>query len=115
MRGIDVDRLACRAVVLACATAALAGMMLAGCGTARSPGAVSTGPVPGSPVPASAIPRLRVIAERILRMDAHAAPAWVSVVTTTRQKALALATPGDIIPGSAKTIVYLLTMKGRFT
>ncbi len=48
-------------------------------------------------------------------MDAHAAPAWVSVVTTTRQKALALATPGDIIPGSAKTIVYLLTMKGRFT
>jgi len=100
---------------LACVTAALAGLMLAGCGSVRSTSTVSTGPVPGSPVPVSAIPRLRAIAERLLRMDAHSAPAWVSVVTTTRQKALTSATPGDTIPGAAKTIVYLLTMKGRFT
>jgi hypothetical protein len=48
-------------------------------------------------------------------MEAHGAPAWASVVTTTRQKALTSATPGDTIPGAGKTIVYLLTMKGRFT
>lgn len=58
---------------------------------------------------------LRAIAERLLRMDAHGTPAWASVVTTTRQKALTSATPGDTIPGSGKTIVCLLTMKGRFT
>lgn len=48
-------------------------------------------------------------------MDAHDAPAWVAAVTTTRQKALTSATPGDTIPGSRKSIVYLLTMNGRFT
>jgi hypothetical protein len=49
-----------------------------------------------------------------VRLEAKVAPAWVSVVTTTRQKALTSATPGDTIPGSGKTIVYLLTMEGRF-
>jgi hypothetical protein len=115
MRGTGRGCMACRAVARACVAAALAGLMFSGCGSARPTSTVPTVPVPGSTVPASAIPRLRVIAERLLRMDAHGAPAWVSVVTTTRQKALTSATPGDLIPGSGKTIVYLLTMKGRFT
>jgi hypothetical protein len=114
MNATDVDRLACRAIRLAFAIAALSGLMLAGCGSVRPTSTVFTGPVPGSPVPALAIPRLRAIADRLVRMEAKVAPAWVSVVTTTRLKALTSATPGDLIPGSVKTIVYLLTMKGRF-
>jgi uncharacterized protein DUF4232 len=115
MHGTAVDPRAGRPVLLACAIAGLAGLMLAGCGNAPLPRAVSTRAVAGSPVPASAIPRLRAMAGRLVRMDAQVAPARVSVVATTRQKALTSATPGDTVPGAAKTIVYLLTMRGRFT
>jgi hypothetical protein len=36
------------------------------------------------------------------------------VVVTTHEKALTSATPGDTEPGGQRTVVYLMTMKGRF-
>ena len=36
-------------------------------------------------------------------------------VTTTRDKALNVATPGDKIPGSARQTVYLVVIEGNFT
>jgi hypothetical protein len=110
-----------------CAVAVLAGLMLAGCGTARATGGSSSGsgslsrsgsssrPVPGMAVPSSAIGQLTALAHRIAKLNGDASPVWVSAVCTTRQKALTSATPGDIVPGDAGTIVYLLTMKGHFT
>jgi hypothetical protein len=74
----------------------------------------STGPVPGSPVPASAIQRLTLVADHVVKANGGTAPAWVSVVVTTHEKALTSATPGDIVPGYEQTIVYLVTMEGQF-
>ena len=34
---------------------------------------------------------------------------------TTRAKALTSATPGDYVPGSARTKAFLITMRGDFT
>ena len=39
----------------------------------------------------------------------------ITVVVTTRAKALTSATPGDYVPGSAHVRVYLITMRGNFT
>lgn len=50
--------------------------------------------------------------ELILLTDLHPV-AWATAVVTTHAKALTSATPGDTTPG-AKTIVYLVTIKGRF-
>jgi hypothetical protein len=72
------------------------------------------GPVPGSPVPASAIQRLTLIAGNVAKANGEVAPAWASVVVTTNEKALTSATPGDRVPGREKTIVYLVTLQGRF-
>jgi len=73
-----------------------------------------SGPIPGQPVPTSAIHRLTVQAERVAKGDGDATPVWVSVVVTTRAKALTSATPGDTVPGDQNTIVYLVKMKGHF-
>ena len=62
------------------------------CGTSR----------PGSPVSASAVPRLTAMAERTAKINGDARPTQVTVVMTTRQKALTSATPGDLIPGSGR-------------
>ena len=70
--------------------------------------------VPGQPVPASAIDRLTAIAIEAARGNGGGTAEWASAVVTTREKALTSATPGDFIPGSAETIVYLVTMKGHF-
>jgi Pentapeptide repeats (8 copies) len=70
---------------------------------------------PGLPVPASAIQRLTAAANPVVKDNGGVAPAWVSVVTTTYEKALMSAIPGDIVPGAASTTVYLVTMKGHFT
>lgn len=71
--------------------------------------------VPGQPVPASAIPRLTAMADRAARAQGDQAPEWASAVVTTHEKALTSATPGDFVPGSEHTVVYLVTMKGHFT
>jgi hypothetical protein len=91
------------------AAAVLAGLatlapVLAGCGT--SP--------PGPAVSASMIPRLTAMAERAAKINGDTTPVQVSVVLTTRQKALTSATPGDLVPGSAHARVYLITMSGHF-
>ncbi len=91
--------------------------MIAGCGSGsvRVTSEETTVAVPGSPVPASAIPRLTAMADWAARAQGDRAPEWVSVVVTTHEKALASATPGDFVPGSEHTVVYLVTMKGHFT
>lgn len=79
-------------------TAVLAGLMLVGCASSQRAHEPSV-PAPGLPVPASAIHRLTVIADRIVKVNGGAAPTWVSVVVTSRVKALTSATPGDTVPG----------------
>jgi hypothetical protein len=73
----------------------------------------STGPVPGSPVPASAIQRLTLIADNVAKANGGAAPARVSVVITTREKALTSTNGGRVFSGE-QTIVYLVSMEGQF-
>ena len=73
-----------------------------------------TSPVPGSPVPASAIERLTLIADNVVKATGGVAPAWVSVVVTTRGRALASAAPGHWVAGDMEAIVYLMTMEGQF-
>lgn len=68
-----------------------------------------------SAIPAAAAQRLSGVAERMAKMDGDAKPAWIEAVTTTRDKALRIATPGDTIPGSAGQTVYLVVIKGNFT
>jgi hypothetical protein len=55
------------------------------------------------------------MADRTARAQGDHAPEWVSAVVTTHEKALTSATPGDFVPGSEHTVVYLVTMKGHFT
>src|ERR1700680_448474 len=66
-------------------------------------------------IPAAAAQRLSGIVERVAKIDGDAKPAWIEAVTTTRNKALRIATPGDTIPGSAGQRVFLVVMKGNFT
>jgi hypothetical protein len=72
-------------------------------------------PAAGAPVPASAIGRLTAIARRAATLNGDPHPAWITAVMTTRAKALTSATPGDRVPGSARTAVFLITMRGHFT
>jgi hypothetical protein len=92
---------------------ALAGVaiapVLAAAGCGRPPAAA------GTPVPAAAIGRLTAIAHRAASINGDPAPAWITVGMTTRAKALAAATPGDYVPGSAHVRVFLITMRGHFT
>lgn len=118
--------------------AVLAALVLVGCGSVTQPGQATSAssritpklesgrttpaasstrgvvPVPGRPVPTSALRTLTEIAGRVARVNGDRAPAWVSVVVTTHEKALTSATPGDTEPFGQKTIVYLVTMKGHF-
>jgi hypothetical protein len=114
MRWMDAGQPTRRAVLLTCAGAA-AGLVAAGCGTATMTIGAPSRPVPGLAVPHSAIRQLTALAGRIAKGNGDASPAWVSAVTTTRRKALTSATPGDLVPGDAHTVVYLVTMKGHFT
>ena len=68
---------------------------------------------PGQPVPASAVHRLTAIASRAVKLNGGQPVAWATAVVTTHARALTSATPGDTTPG-AKTIVYLVTIKGHF-
>jgi hypothetical protein len=66
-------------------------------------------------IPAVAARQLATMTERWAKMSGDAKPLWIEAVTTTRDKALRVATPGDTIPGSARQTVYLVVMKGNFT
>jgi AcrR family transcriptional regulator len=98
--------LALMAAALACVLAALAGLAW---GWAGSPSAA------GVPVPASAIAQLTVLASRAAQANGDGSPQWMTVVRTTRAKALTSATPGDLVPGADGVRVYLVTMRGHFT
>jgi hypothetical protein len=113
MRRVDIDKPARQLAVLWEVATVLAGLMLAGCASVQATGDPSV-PVPGQPVPASAIDRLTAMAIGFARVNGGGTAEWASAVVTTREKALTSATPGDFIPGSAETIVYLVTMKGHF-
>jgi hypothetical protein len=79
---------------------------------APSSSAAST---PSPAIPAAAAQHLSTITERAAKMSGDARPATMEAVKTTRSKALGIATPGDIIPGSAGQTVYMVVMKGNFT
>ena len=86
------------------AYAALAGaatlaiiLAAAGCG----PSAAAAGP----PVPPSAIGRLTAIAHRAATVDGDQRPAWITVVMTTRAKALTSAPP--VAPASLGPVTHL--------
>ena len=107
MHSLSSARPAARTLAVLAGAAALASVLAAsGCG--RSAAAT------GAPVPASAIPRLTAIAHRAATINGDPSPAWIAAVLTTHAKALASATPGDFVPGSAHLKVFLITMRGHF-
>jgi hypothetical protein len=97
---------------------------------AASPSAAGSAPVAGSPsastvpaaaavpaawaVPAAAIARLTELARRAAAANGDASPEWMTAVLTTHAKALTSATPGDLVPGTGRASVYLVTMRGHF-
>jgi hypothetical protein len=83
-------------------------------GTAGGPASSPKAAEPGQPVPSLAVHRLTAMADQIVTMDGGHTVAWATAVVTTRAKALTSATPGDFIPNDAKTVVYLVTIKGHF-
>jgi hypothetical protein len=138
MRTRDADEPARGITLLWLAAAVLAALVLIGCGSVQQPGRATAAssratanhelgritpatsatrravPVPGRPVPTSARRTLTEIAARVAEVNGDKAPAWVSVVVTTHEKALTSATPGDTESFGQQTIVYLVTMKGHF-
>jgi hypothetical protein len=88
--------------------AALASVLaVAGCGQSTA--------AAGTQVPAAVIARLTAMAHRAATINGDPAPVWITAVVTTRAKALTSATPGDYVPGSARTKAFLITMRGHFT
>jgi hypothetical protein len=100
------------------AAALLAPALMAGCARTAAAGvqtAATSATAAGAPVPASAIARLTAIARHAATLNDDRHPAWITAVLTTHARALTSATPGDTVPGSARTRVYLITMRGHFT
>jgi hypothetical protein len=69
----------------------------------------------GSAIPAAAAHRLSTMTLQTAKLSGDAKPTSITAVTTTRAKALEVATPGDTIPGSTGQTVFLVVMKGSFT
>lgn len=84
-------------------------------GFAGQPAQAGNASVPGLAVSASAATRLDGIARSFAKANADAHPAWINAVITTHGRALASATPGDSESAGARSVVYLITMHGRFT
>lgn len=105
-RWLSRHRKALVIVAAASIVAVLASVPLASSATSRTE---------GSGIPAAVTRQLTVSALRVAKGGGDARPAWIEAVTTTRDKALRVATPGDTIPGSARQTVYLVVMKGNFT
>lgn len=69
----------------------------------------------GAALPSGVIQRLTAIAEHANQANGGKPVPWVSVVRTTRSKALTSATPGDFVATGGSVPVYLVTMRGSFT
>jgi hypothetical protein len=65
-------------------------------------------------IPASVTPALRTAMLQLARHSGDANPASIRAVATTRAKALRAATPGDMVPGSARQPAYLVVITGKF-
>lgn len=52
---------------------------------------------------------------RVARINGNSRPTWIEAVSTNRAAALEVATPGDMVPGTAAERAYLVVMKGDFT
>jgi hypothetical protein len=86
--------------------------------TARSSAAGSTllkPAVPRTAIPAAVAGKLDAVALQTATASGDAKPASVQAVATSEGAAVAVATPGDSIPGSSSETVYLVVMKGDFT
>ena len=97
-----------RALAVLAAAAAMA-FVLSAAGCTKTSGAA------GASIPASVIGRLTAIARHAATASSDPAPEWITAVKTTHAKALTVATPGDTVPGSGSTAVFLITMRGHFT
>src|SRR5712671_7056988 len=87
---------------MAGAAAVASVLAVAGCG--------QTAAAAGTQVPAQVIGRLTAMAHRAAAINGDSVPAWITAVVTTHAKALTSATPGDYLPGSGHTKVFLITM-----
>ena len=63
---------------------------------------------------AAAGARLLNVAERLAAVNGDQHPSRIALVETTRAAALKAATPGDEVPQSPDTNVYVFLMEGRF-
>jgi hypothetical protein len=93
-------------VLAGCAALALAFTWSASSGSAKAA---------SSAIPAAAARQLDAIMLRAALLNGDVKPSWIEAVATTRAAALQEATPGDLVPGSAKQSAYLVVMKGTFT
>jgi hypothetical protein len=108
MRPLRITRRPARALASLGGAAALASALAAaGCGSAPF--------AAGGMVPGGVTGRLTAIAHRAAAINGDPHPVWITAVLTTRAKALTSATPGDLVPGSARVKVFLITMRGDFT
>jgi hypothetical protein len=105
----------------------LAGLAWSRAGSPRVAASAAASPVAGSPsaaaaavpaaaaaVPAAAMARLTELARRAAAANGDASPEWMTAVLTTHARALTSATPGDLVPGTGRVSVYLVTMRGHF-
>lgn len=108
MHALRITRPPGRLLTAMAGAAAVASVLaVAGCG--------QTAAAAGTQVPAQVIGRLTAMAHRAAAINGDSAPAWITAVVTTHAKALTSATPGDYLPGSGHTKVFLITMRGHFT
>jgi hypothetical protein len=107
-RWLSRHRRAVRYISVAAVVAAAVSVPLATLSSAASVTA-------GSAIPAVAAGRLSAMTLQVAKLSGDAKPASIMAVTTTRAKALEVATPGDTIPGSTGQTVFLVVMKGSFT
>jgi hypothetical protein len=96
-------------VLAVLAAAAAMALVLSAAGCTKTSGAA------GASIPASVTGRLTAIARHAATANSDPTPEWITAVRTTHAKALTVATPGDLVPGSGKDPVFLITMRGHFT
>src|SRR6516165_859620 len=101
-----------RAMIIARAAVAAAGLLLTGAAGAQAAGQPTGKPVPGGPVPAAAVKKLTAEANYLVKHEGNVRPTWAKAVVTTHRQALRSCTPGDTTPGNPT--VYLVAMKGHF-
>lgn len=86
--------------------------------SARSSAAASTlvkPMVPRTAITAAVAGELDAVARQTATASGDAKPTSMQAVATSEGAAVAVATPGDSVPGSSSETVYLVVMKGDFT